>query len=166
MIKIYNSKKKKFLIVIPFLFYIAFSTNAQQVISSGGDFHQNSGGSVVFTIGEGISETFLNSNNILTQGFNQSKLSVSAIEDIKKVDYTINAFPNPTSDYIIIKLENKSYENMNYQIFDMQGKMLKHDMLIGAETKISFQNLPSSTYFIKIFEGDQAIKSFKIIKNN
>jgi len=44
---------------------------SREIIASDGDFQQNTSGSISFTIGETVVETFANTQNILTQGFQQ-----------------------------------------------------------------------------------------------
>lgn len=58
---------------VPVLFFMlaAFSLTAQEVISTQGDSYTNSNGTIDFTIGETVINTFTNGNTTLTQGFHQ-----------------------------------------------------------------------------------------------
>lgn len=44
---------------------------AQQVIATSGNYHENAAGSIAYTIGEPVTETFVNTGNIVTSGMQQ-----------------------------------------------------------------------------------------------
>ncbi len=54
---------------------------------------------------------------------------------------------------------------MSYQLFDMQGKILKSKKITGKQTDIVMGNLVPATYFVKVIQRNKEIKTFKIIKN-
>jgi len=144
-----------------FLFYTN-QTNAQQIISAGGDNFTNSTLSVSWTIGEPITETVSNSSNILTQGFHQSKLNITEIYNINSEGVSISLFPNPTQDFVNLKVED--YENLSFQLFSFNGKLIQTNKLFSEKTEIKMNNLSASAYFLKIFKGTKLIKTYQIIK--
>ncbi len=143
-------------------FFLIQQINAQEVVSAGGDSFINSTLSVSWTIGEPVSETYSTSSQILTQGFHQSKLSVIGIYDISSDDMLISLFPNPTQDFVNLKVGD--YENLTFQLFSFDGKLVQTNKLLSEKTEIKMNSLSSSTYFLKILKGNKLIKTYQIIK--
>jgi len=141
---------------------IFFKSNAQEIVSAGGDTYTNSNISVSWTIGEPVTETISNTSNILTQGFHQTKLSVIGIYDISSKDMLISLYPNPTQDFV--NLKTVDYENLSFQLFSFNGKLIKTNKLFSKNTEVKLNNLSAASYFIKILEWDKIIKTYKIIK--
>jgi hypothetical protein len=152
------------LLIFYWLLYYGSTLNAQQIVTTGGDYHQNSSGSISYTIGEVAIETFSKTNNILTQGFHQTYLVAVAVNELKGLDFEISAFPNPTKDIVMLKVPAEKLAGMQYRLYDMNGKLLQYKFLKGTETEISFTNLTPATYFIKVVKGEKELKTFKIVK--
>jgi hypothetical protein len=152
----------RFILTGLFCVFMLFS-NAQDLISTGGDFFQQNSGSISFTIGEPIIETIENDgNNItLTQGFQQATPNIiTGIETLD--DVLVNIYPNPTTDYIHVKQDEPKY--LDYQLFDLNGVMVKNDKLVGLETKVSLAEYLPSVYILKIINDNAECKTFQIIK--
>jgi hypothetical protein len=111
-----------------------------------------------------VINTYTVTNIILTQGFQQSKLTATAIKEVPENLIEINAYPNPTADLVALKITTGSGQDVKYQLYDLYGKLLAEQKLVNSEAKISFNNLASGTYLLKIFNKDQELKVFKIIK--
>jgi len=84
MLYLKNKPMKNYLLAILVL-TASVSVKAQQleVIATSGDFYENSSGSLSWTLGEVFIETLSETNFILTQGFQQSKLTLTAINDLQ-----------------------------------------------------------------------------------
>ena len=54
---------------------------------------------------------------------------------------------------------------MSYQLYDVNGKMLRNDRLKEFETSIDMSDFVSATYFLKVTNINKEVKLFKIIKN-
>lgn len=48
----------------------------------------------------------------------------------------------------------------------MKGKLLKSGKITDNKTYIVTNNLVPSTYFVKVFQNNNEVKTFKIIKTN
>ena len=152
------------LLIVCLIFSLDLALFAQEVISSGGDHHEKTSGSISFTIGEVVIETFPKTSNILTQGFHQTNLIAVAVHELPGLDYEISAYPNPAKDYVILKLPAEKVIGMEYRLYDVNGKLIQNKMLEGTETEIPFNDLSLATYFIKVIQGNKEIKTFKIVK--
>jgi hypothetical protein len=143
---------------------ICFSqTNTLQVIGSAGNTATNSNTQLSWTIGEPITNTATNTNSILTQGFNQSVLVITAIDDNQNSNITIS--PNPTADFVIISINENDLQNAQYLLHDINGKLVLQNKITDKQTKLSFIELANSTYFVDVVTNNQKTKTFKIIKN-
>lgn len=152
----------KNIILLSYLLFVFSIINAQEVISTGGDYFDNGTISLSWTIGEPVTETISNGSNILTQGFHQTKLSVIGIYDISSDDISISVFPNPTQDYINLKVGNN--KDLSFQLFSFNGKLIQANKIFSKNTEIQMNNLSASTYFLKIINGNKLIKTYQIIK--
>lgn len=134
----------------------------QEVISTTGNFFENTAGSVSFTIGECLTQTFVSANLTMTQGFQQHFYITTDITDGKGYDCLIMAFPNPAKEFVIIKVEK--YTGLFYVIYDINGVLLERKEIVGSESQINLENLNPSIYMLKIFNNEKEVKAFKIIK--
>jgi hypothetical protein len=137
---------------------------AQEVVATAGNLFTNENGSISYTIGEGVANTLINGDKTLTQGFQQTTLSVSIFNEPVEVDYSIEAFPNPATVAVTIKVDRENASGLQYFIFDQFGKLLIQKTFESSETTIPVEQLPEGLYIIMIQENTKELKSFKIIK--
>ncbi|MBK6984779.1 MAG: T9SS type A sorting domain-containing protein [Bacteroidetes bacterium] len=74
-------------------------------------------------------------------------------------------YPNPTKDFLKLKLENYKSENLTYHLYQLDGKIIETKKIENLDVTISMEHLASGIYFLKITELNKDIKTFKIIKN-
>jgi len=162
------SKPKLYSIYFIVIFYYILSgyekINAQEVVSSAGDSHSNANGSISYTLGEPVIETFTGDNNILTQGFQQSNIVVTAIDELPGLDFEITAFPNPATEIVKLRIGKESIAGMQYMLYNMNGNLLMKNRLVGTETEIPFMDLSPAEYILIISDKNKELKSFKIVK--
>jgi hypothetical protein len=135
---------------------------AQQVIATSGG--QSPSGTITYTLGELVIDTYNGTDKKLTQGFQQSRLIITAISEIKGLSYDVKAFPNPTTDFIKIKLEKNIPESVDFLLMDINGKVLAEGKIEKGETDISFESLGVGTYFVKIVQDKAEVKTIKVVK--
>ncbi len=83
----------------------------------------------------------------------------TAIEHLK-TDLT-QAYPNPVRQELFIHA--KTSRDLNYKLFDLDGKVMGKGVIQNGETRISFYNLPDGMYIIQI-STDGKEQVLKIIK--
>ncbi len=139
---------------------------AQQTIPATGGNASGSGGSASYTVGQITYTTNTGTNGSVAQGVQQPyEISVvNGIAEAKDIVLQCSVYPNPVTDIIKLNIGNLSTSNMNYQLFDNNGKLLESKKIANTETSINMHNLATATYFIRINDKDNAIKTFKIIK--
>lgn len=135
--------------------------HAQDLISTGGDFFQMESGSISFTIGEPIIETLGNDEHDLTQGFQQSVRDITTGYN-RVDDISINIYPNPTSDFI--NVEFTELQELNYQLFDLNGVLMSQGQISQIESIISLNKYNSAIFILKLFENDLGSRTFQIVK--
>ena len=104
------------------------------------------------------------SSGSISQGVQQPyEISiVSEIEDLQGI--TLTAFPNPTTNNLTLKIDNKEEKQFVASLFDINGKLLLKQVVSNIETTVPMEQFSVSTYFLKVFDGKKEIKTFKIIK--
>jgi len=162
-------KKQKLIISAIFLFLFSFTRiNAQEAIPVSGGEATGSGGSVSYSVGQVFYSTSSSTNGSVSQG-TQQPFEISVVTEIKEAEnITLEclAYPNPTTEFVTLKIDaSTSLGNLNYQIFDINGKLLQTQKIENNETEISIKNYVSGNYFLKITNENVDIKKFKIIKN-
>lgn len=154
---------KRILILFGLVFW-GYALFSQEVISSAGATQQAAGYVLSWTIGEPVIQTLSSGPNILTQGFHQSKLIITAIGEIPEQNILITVFPNPTHEFAIVKFNNQPKQN-TYKLFDSTGRVLEWRIINSTETQVDLIRFAKGTYFLKVFQDDnQPIQTFKIIK--
>ena len=89
--------------------------------------------------------------------------SYSNVVSIKKSDKpTISLYPNPTKDFISIRL-NKIMPNSKLIIVNNIGEMIQQIQLVNSITTISTNGLASGLYFIQILENSELINSLPFV---
>jgi hypothetical protein len=140
--------------------------NAQQAISTAGGEGTGTGGRVSYTIGQVVYTYVTGTGGSITQGVQQTYEIVVLKDTDEKygIDLEYSVYPNPVSDYLILKVENDTDVNLTYQLYDLNGKLLENKKVEGTETYIQMDMLSRSIYILKVIENDKEIKTFKIIK--
>ena len=149
------------------LFGFGTTMQAQNTIPASGGNVSGGGGTVSYSVGQVVYTTNIGSNGSVAQGVQQPfEISVvTSIEEAKGISLEIVLYPNPATDFIMLKIENCEIENLSYQLFDINGNLLLSNKVEGNETNIAMSNLVSATYFLKVTDNKKVIKTFKIIKN-
>lgn len=140
---------------------------AQVTVTTTGGNASGSGGTSSYTVGQLGYTTNSGTTGSVAQGVQQPfEISiVEGVEEAKEIELSCLLFPNPTSDFVNLKLNSFKVENIIYQIFDFNGKLLESKTIEGDETSIEMKKYADAVYFLKVFQGDKELKTFKIVKN-
>ena len=153
--------------IILFLGFGMTNLHAQQdVLTTGGD-ASGLGGSVSYSIGQVFYTTNTALGGSAAQGVQQpfEIFIITEIEQINEIVLKCSVYPNPVVESLILNIESEHVSTFSYQLYDMNGMLMKNAKVSTSETQISMQNFIPASYFLKICDGKQEIKSFKIIKN-
>jgi hypothetical protein len=150
--------------LIAFIFspVISFS---QEVFSASGGNAEGAGGSVSFSAGQLFFITHTGTDGSVSEGV-QQPWEISVVSSLKGGDGIdlISAFPNPVTDRLTLRVERESFENLNYELFDVTGKVVKTGLITGYETFIEMAGFTQSTFFLRVLDKNKAIKTFRLLK--
>lgn len=126
-----------------------------------------SGGSVSYTVGQILYNTFSGTNGVVSQGVQQPyEISVvTAIKNTEEINLEFSVFPNPTRGQVKLVVKTKDFDNLRFQLYDLNGIRIQDKKIDGEETEILMESLMPSIYILKVQSGNKEIKSFKIVKN-
>jgi len=142
------------------------ATYAQESVNATGGKALGSGGSVSYSVGQVVYTTNVSDNGSVTPGVQQSyKISVlTALDEAKGITLKASAYPNPTTNYLIVEVNNLEIKDLYFELYEMSGKLLQNEKITGEKTSIAMNHLIPATYFVKIIWGNKEAKTFKIIK--
>ena len=149
------------------LLFSLVSFGQHEVLATGGN-TTGSTGSVSYSLGQIAYESTSNANGFVYQGVQQpfEIVAVLAIADVES-KFEVILYPNPATKSIILSLDfSLSGSNLDYEITDMNGKILRNGRIQTNDTSIDVENFAQAIYFVNILNSKKRIKSFKLIKNN
>ena len=160
-------QERKLLCVLLLYFFWTFVVGAQETIPATGGNAVGTGGTVSYTIGQVVYTTIFGTTGTLTQGVQQPyEISVvTALEEAKDINLICSVYPNPTNNFLTLKVGDNENTNFSYWLYGVNGNLIETKKILANESQISIGNQVSGTYFLKITSGNKEIKTFKIIKN-
>ncbi len=159
---------KKLTSCLLFLLALGLTTlQAQQSVNAAGGNASGSGGSVSYSLGQAFYQTYAGTTGTVAEGVQQPYeiFVVTAIEEANGISLSMAAYPNPTSGILTLTINGIYVLDLSYQLYDMQGKLLENRKISGIRTSIVMSNLLPAAYFVKVIQGNNEVKTFKIIKN-
>jgi hypothetical protein len=139
---------------------------AQTAFPASGSNASGSGGTSSYSVGQIVYTTNTGTNGSVAQGVQQpfEITVITGIESAKDISLEMVVYPNPAQDFIKLTIKNYEVQNLNYRLYDINGKLIKENKVEGNETSISMQDCLPSTYLLKVLQGNKEIKTFKVIK--
>lgn len=135
------------------------------VVPAGGE-ASGSGGSVSYTLGQMSYLPLDGTNGSVAQGVQQPYeiFVVTGIEQAAGIDLNLSVYPNPATDFLILKTGNLEMSNLYYYLYDNNGILLENKVIIEDQTMVAMNRFSSAIYYLKVVQNNQEIKVFKIIK--
>jgi Secretion system C-terminal sorting domain len=142
--------------------------HAQVAIPASGGNATGSGGSVSYTVGQVVYTSTSSTTGSIGQGAQQPyKISlVTGLEGTEGITLQYSAYPNPTIDYVTLRVDDFSVIGMTYQLSDLNGKQLENKKVKAIETAIDMSDFSPAVYLLKVMDTNKELKTFKIIKIN
>lgn len=144
------------------------------VIASGGAYQTSASGSLSFTFGEIMTETFTSgsSSYIITQGFQQPAKGMVGVEE-QTASWDITIFPNPFTDILNIRVDFPGSLELATALTDINGRMvgtgtspIQHGGGNGIYT-IPSAHLSAGVYILTLSDTKTgAVQVFRIIKKS
>ncbi|MDR2835436.1 MAG: T9SS type A sorting domain-containing protein [Bacteroidales bacterium] len=147
------------LIYLDTTFYIGWRKTTNDVLNIGYDKNRNTTGKIFFNA-EGFWDHSINSGALMIRpAFGKVPKNIS-VNNIETSFSNFNIYPNPTSDYININIEDNF---QNIEIYDINGRLLLNSR---TSKNINISNLNSGIYCAKVISNTKNynIQKFVIIK--
>jgi len=141
--------------------------HAQEAVPAAGGNALGSGGSVSYTIGQMAYTPNSGTTGSVSQGVQQPYeiLVLTGMDNKWDIGLMVKAYPNPTTNYLTLRLNNSEISGISYQLCGINGNLLERKMVKSIETTISMKQYTPAAYFLKVIQNNKEIKTFKIIKN-
>lgn len=159
-------KHRKTITSVAFLLLGLGGLHAQEnTVVTGGE-AAGAGGTVSYSVGQVVYTTATGTNGSVAQGVQQPfEISVTTGINETSINLELSVYPNPTTNFLSLKVESKKLESLTYQLIDLQGKVIENKKVNDNSTTIKMEGLPKATYFLKVTNNQNIVKTFKVIKN-
>lgn len=114
--------------------------------------------SLIISVGQAVTG-FSENENILHHGYLPLTRHFLNLNSISST--TLNLYPNPTSNTLVIDSEN--LKEFSIKIFSSTG-VLVYEAIKNTNDIINVSNLSSGVYFVQLNDGSSNLSSLKFIK--
>lgn len=157
--------------IVPFSLFLTFfagltwgQSAEPSVVNSAGGQGESASMSIVWSLGEVVTETFQSEDKVLTQGLLQPEIIVTMVENFE-TRVSVDVFPNPTREWLTIRSENFTGKELQFSLHDVSGNIVKRGYINGeTEKSLRVSDLSPGIYFLRIISGADNIKAFKVVK--
>lgn len=155
---------KKINVMFISLLLLVIPLAAQEVVAPAGHYFEGENMSISFTLGELAVETLYGESIVLTQGFQQSVLLITSLEELEGADIAVSVFPNPTSNVLTVSVNKGDLQSLSYHIYDLSGVLLSTGEIKNIEETISFREYMTGVYVLSVIKNNKPVHTFRIVK--
>jgi hypothetical protein len=141
---------------------------AQQALSATGGNGTGSGGAISYTSGITNYTSLNSSSGKVAEGI-QLPFEIQVVTNVdpaRDITLECEAYPNPATDFLILKIHRDPIENMKYQLIDLKGKVLEEAYIGDTETIISLKHYKPMNYLLVVTDNSTEVMTFKITKTD
>ncbi len=144
-----------------------YSLIAQESVNAAGGEAAGSGGSVSYSVGQVFFSTFRGTDGSVAEGVQQPfEVSVvTSVEEALGITLEMAVYPNPVTDYLILRVMDYERQDLSYQLFDVRGGLVLNGKVTDPETKIMMAIFTPGVYLLRVMDNMSEAKTFRIIKN-
>ena len=149
--------------LIPAIALLACAVHCQaqtSVATAGGE-----AGTMSYTVGQIAVEPSVSDKGSLTPGVQQA-YEITIVEvgvSDRLVTLEAAVYPNPVTDRLVLRVDDTEAA-LRYTLTDANGRAIAADNITDAQTNIEMGNLTQGVYFLRVDDGDAAVRTFKIVK--
>ena len=159
-------KHKKTITSVVFVLLGLGGLHAQEIPTASGGEATGAGGTASYSLGQVVYTTATGTNGSVAQGVQQPfEISVTTGVNETTINLEMSVYPNPTTNYLQLKVDSEKLDNLNFQLIDLQGKVIDNKKISSTTTSINVESLPKAIYFLNVVKNYQIVKTFKVIKN-
>lgn len=137
----------------------------ESIVSTGND-AVGASGSVSYSVGQTAYSYQEGASGSVNQGV-QQPFEISVVlstNDNFGINLTMVVYPNPTTDYLNLNIDNYKGEELTFQLYDLLGRVISQNQITSNSTRINMSGLPTATYLLMVTSGSASVKQFRIIK--
>lgn len=160
-------KRNKPYFFILLITIISFAKSySQESVTVSGNTATGTGGSSSYSVGQITFMSQTSSGGFITLGVQQPyEIVTLGNDDFEAINLVMSAYPNPATDLLNLVVSDDKWNNLSYQLFDTNGRIVYNlQKITASETSVSMQELQQGIYFLAINRDGKTIKNFKIIK--
>ncbi len=131
-----------------------------EVISSSGTSMTDGTTTLEWTLGEPVTATLDNTQNILSEGFHQTNILVTNISNAAVVEGLI-VFPNPTVNIVNIQFSSDQ-KNTIVELYSVEGKLLEKHAVNSRNLELNLSAYPAGSYFLRVNDTE----THKLLKSH
>ena len=153
-------------IFLVILIFIMIPSYAQEGMLPAGGEGAGSGGSVSFSLGQILQTCSGGEEYELMHGVQQPyEISiVSSPGQFKEIGLALSTYPNPADDFLVLKVDSHIWEELEFEMYNSEGKILLSGRLMNAGTNIDMSPLTPGMYLLRVSMKNEPVKTFKIIR--
>ena len=152
-----------------FICLVLFQANAsaQETVPVSGGSVTGTGGSGYFSVGQMVFSDIVGKNGNILHGIQQPYEIIieKHVDPSFQISLNCSVYPNPTADFVILKIDNDKYNQLSYEVIDINGKVLAQNNIESRETKIDFKEYILASYLLKVKHFNKEVVTYKIVKN-
>ena len=104
-----------------------------------------------------------NEEIVITQDKNVESAN-ARLTNVNLDDLRLSIYPNPATEFINIESVNGKSTQLKVGIYTLNGKEILEIGSVNLPHKLSLENLPSGTYFLRLTDDSGTYKNFKVVK--
>ncbi len=148
------------------LLVIGLTAQAQQASPAAGGDATGAGGSSAYSVGQVIYTSVSSSAGSTNQGVQQPYVLIATgVNNHPDINLSMSVYPNPSITTITLNVGKQALQQLWYQLFDVQGKLVAEQKITSIETIIKMDEYTMGNYFLKVVDATKELKTFRIIKN-
>jgi hypothetical protein len=161
-------RRKTFLLIFISLMLQQYNLLAQETIPVSGGSVLGTGGSGYYSVGQMVFSDIVGKNGNVLHGIQQPYEIIieKHVDPSFQISLNCSVYPNPTADFVILKIDNDKYNQLSYEIIDINGKTLTQNNIENRETKIDFKEYILASYLLKVKHFNKEVVTYKIVKIN
>ena len=158
---------KRLLLIMGVMVFV-MSGHAQETITTTGGEATSNAGSVSYTIGQIAIQTATNGNASIAEGVQQPyEIQTVGVDNYPNITLNAMVYPNPTADLLTLAVGNvETFHETSLQamLYTTNGQPLQTVTVAGEHTVVDMTNVAAGTYYLRVTDGKQTLKTFKVVK--
>lgn len=149
------------------MIFLSASIFAQaDIVPAGGNATGNAG-SVTYTIGQIAVQGADNGDKSVLEGVQQPyEIQTVGVDDYPGITLDAVVYPNPTQHSVQLKISSYIIPDngLKAQLYDANGKLIEIYTVSDLLTQFDLSKYPTAMYQLRVMDGNNLLKTFKIVK--